>query len=190
MTPFGGQIIDGVGHDGKEMELSCNSTISSNSTITTSSDEIPYNNSYLQSSNLRITDTNSEIHDEIEIPDEIHDETAVDKGKAKKIVEVNVDINDDRSDTSGSDDAFVPDLNDEDLYYSTSESSYITDDDDRGHSSRAKRYREINTSESDDDMIHTNKIKHKKIKGRISSKRRQSLAVDDGDDQLYKMRIK
>ena len=186
MTPFGGQIIDGVSHDGKGIELTSNSTIPSNSTITNENlDEIPCNdNSILEKSNSQNTDDNSEIHDAIEIHDKTMD-------TREHVVRVDGDINDDISD-SGSDEAFVPGINDNDLYYSTSD-SYITDDDideSRGQSLRVKRYRDINSSESDDDMIHTNKIK--KVKGRTPSSRRQSrtLTVDDGDDQLYKMRIK
>ena len=187
MTPFGGQIIDGVSHDGKGIELTSNSTIPSNSTITNeNSDEIPCNdNSILEKFNSQNTVDNSEIHDAIEI----HDKT-VSMDTTEHTVGVDGDINDDISD-SGSDEAFVPGINDNDLYYSTSD-SYIADDDDesRGQSLRVKRYRDINSSESDDDMIHTNKIK--KVKGRTPSSRRQSrtLTVNDGDDQLYKMRIK
>ena len=179
MTPFGGQIIDGVSHDGKGIELSSNSTNPSNSTISKDSDEIPCNdNSILENSNSQNT---SKIHDEIEI----HDKT-VDMATREQMVGVDGDITD-----SDSDEAFVPGLDDNNLYYSTSD-SYITDDDSetRGQSLKVKRYRDIHSSESDDDMIHTNKIK--KVKGRASSSRRRShtSTVDDGDDQLYKMRIK
>jgi len=175
MTPFGGQIIDGVSHDGKG--ITSNSTILSNSTITNTSNESPFESSSIESSELRNIDNNYEIHDEIEI---------VGKGKGKKR-----NVDDDTYD-SGSDDAFVPEMND-DFYYSTSDSSYITDDEDsRAHSSRAKRYRDIISSESDDDMIHTNKVKQKKVKNKapLSRRRSRALTVDDGDDQLYKMRIK
>ena len=184
MTPFGGQIIDGVCLDGKGIEFSSNSTVPSNSaipvTITKNSDETPCD------SNLRNTDSNSEIHDEIEI----HDETVGENSKA--VLDVNDDNTDDESSTS--EDAFIPDMTNDDLYYTTSD-SYITDDDHddeiRGHSSKVRRYRDIISSESDDDMIHNNKIKHKKIKERRPSLRRlRTLTVDDGDDQVYKMRVK
>ena len=179
MTPFGGQIIDGVGHDGKGIQLTSNSTIPSSLTNENLNETLCNNASISENSNLQTTDTNSEIHDEIEIHDEaVRTDT---KGGADG------DINDNTAD-SGSDEAFIPD----DLYCSTS-GSYITDDDDdiRGQSTRIKRYRDINSSESDDDVIHTNKIK--KVKGRTSLSRRRShstLTVDDGDDYFYKMRIK
>ena len=184
MTPFGGQIIDGVSHDGKGIEFSSNSTITKEN-----SDEIPCNdNSILQleNSNSQNTYHNSEIHDDIDL--EIHDKT-VDMDTREHTVGVDGDVNDDITD-SGSDEAFEPGLNDNEFYYSTSD-SYITDDDEtRGQSLRVKRYRDINSSESDDDMIHTNKIK--KVKGRtpLSRQRSRTSTVDDGDDQLYKMRIK
>lgn len=197
MTPFGGQIIDGVSHDG--IEFSSNSTIPNNSTIpsdsaTPSNSLIPSNSAITNKlnsdemsgdriSDLINTDTNSEIHDEVEL----HDETG-DKG-----VKID-DLNDDSSDSNGNDDAFIPGLENDDLCDSTSD-SYITDDDNdeiRGQSLRVRRYRDVISSESDDDMIHTNKIKHKKIKGKkvLSRRRSRTLTVDDGDDQLYKMRIK
>ena len=189
MTPFGGQIIDGVSHDGKGIELSSNSTNSSNSAITKNLDEIPCNdeipsndNSILENSNSQNT---SEIHDEIEI----HDKT-VGMTTREHVVGVDGGINDDITD-SDSDEAFVPGLNDNDLYYSTSD-SYITDDDNEisGQSLGVKRYRDIHSSESDDDMIHTNKIKKAKGRTPLPQRRSHSLTVDDGDDQLYKMRIK
>ena len=190
MTPFGGQIIDGVSHDGKGIEFSSNSTIPSNSSIPSNSiipsdsaiaDEKSSDSSLLKSSNLRNTVSYSQIHEEIEIRDEI------------EIYDENKDDNTDDS-SDGSDTAFIPGLDNGDLDYSTSD-SYITDDgynEIRGQGVRVRRYRDIISSESDDDMIHNNKIKRKKVKGKRLSPRRQShsLAVDDGDDQLYKMRIK
>ena len=198
MTPFGGQIIDGVSHDGKGIEFSSNSIIPSNSTIPSNSlipsnsmilnnsDEKSSDSSPLEGSNLRSTFANSQIHEEIEICDKIE----IYKENKEREVDVNSDnITADSSD--GSDDAFVPGLDNDELNYSTSD-SYVTDDEVRGQGVAVRRYRDIISSESDDDMIHTNKIKHKKVKAkRLSSRQRShSLAVDDGDDQLYKMRIK
>ena len=181
MTPFGGQIIDGVSHGGKGVELTGNSTTPSNST-TENSNETPCDDTSIpDNSNLLNTHANSEIHDEIEI---IHDEAVRTDAKGG----VDDGISDDIP-NSGSDEAFVPD---DDLYYSSS-GSYVTDDEDdiRGQSTRVKRYRDINSSESDDERIHTNRIKKVKSRTPLSQRRLHStLTVDDGDDYYYKMRIK
>lgn len=191
MTPFGGQIIDGVSHDGmgfsSNSAIPSDSTTPSNSTITGHSDEIPCNSSsssFVNNSDMRDTDLNSEIHDEIEIQNET-------VGKETETVKGEVDDMSDGSSSGSDGDTFVPGVNNDDLDYSTSD-SYITDDDGsdiRGQGLRVRRYRDIISSESDDDMIHTNKIKRQRVKGKPLSRRR-SCTVDDGDDQLYKMRLK
>lgn len=66
-------------------------------------------------------------------------------------------------------------------------SSYETDDELGGVIEKRKRKRELLSDESDDELIHVN-CSNKKKSGKV--KRRGSGITDDGDEEVYKTRMR